>query len=212
MLAADSSGETSSMEGAAGGWVTLPIVLAFGVLAFTAGGVIGPMVPAKILPYVVCAIYICFSVAIDISIAVQKKGGDAKGESAGFSFNPVCAVLVTEAVKFWISMLIYLIAVKSDGRPLIPAELTFSDAKWLALPAFVFTANNILVFVAIGKNDMSSFGVFRDTMILWTAAMWRCVFQVELGWSYRQQGVLVKGFGRLLVDVHVGAAHDPVQR
>jgi hypothetical protein len=72
------------------------------------------MVPAKFLPYLVCAIYICFSVAIDISIAVQKKGGNAHGDSGGYSFNPVCAVLLTEAVKFWISMFIYLISVKSD--------------------------------------------------------------------------------------------------
>jgi hypothetical protein len=194
MLAADSSGEATSMEGSAGGWVTLPIVLAFGVLAFAAGGVVGPMVPAKFLPYLVCAIYICFSVAIDISIAVQKKGGDAHGDSGGYSFNPVCAVLLTEAVKFWISMFIYLIAVKTEGKPLIPAELSFSDAKWLALPAVIFTANNILVFVAIGKNDMSAFGVFRDTMILWTAAMWRCVFSVELGWT-RLAGIFVVFLG-----------------
>jgi hypothetical protein len=40
MLAVDSSGETSSSEGSVGGWVTLPIVLAFGVLAFAAGGVV----------------------------------------------------------------------------------------------------------------------------------------------------------------------------
>jgi len=195
LAAADSSGETSSMEeGSAGGWVTLPIVLAFGVMAFAAGGVVGPMVPAKMLPYLVCVIYICFSVAIDISIAVQKKGGNAHGDSGGYSFNPVCAVLLTEAVKFWISMLIYLISVKSEGKPLIPAELSFSDAKWLSLPAVVFTANNILVFVAIGKNDVSSFGVFRDTMIIWTAAMWRCVFNVELGWT-RLGGIFVVFLG-----------------
>ncbi|CAK0869728.1 unnamed protein product [Prorocentrum cordatum] len=194
MLMADSSGETSSSEGPIGGWVTLPIVLAFGVLAFAVGGFVGPMVPAKMLPYLVCVIYICFSVAIDISIAVQKRGGNAHGDSGGYAFNPVCAVLLTEAVKFWISMFIYLIAVKSDGKALIPAELSFSDAKWLAMPAAIFTANNILVFVAIGKNDMSAFGVFRDTMILWTAAMWRCVFNIELGWT-RLGGIFIVFLG-----------------
>jgi hypothetical protein len=62
------------------------------------------------------------------------------------------------------------------------------------VPALVFTANNILVFVAIGKNDMSAFGVFRDTMILWTAAMWRCVFNVELGWT-RLGGIFIVFLG-----------------
>jgi len=193
-LTADSSGEKVSFQGAVGGFVTLPIVLAGGVAAFAVGGFVGPMVPAKMLPYLVCAIYICFSVAIDISIAVQKKGGNDHGDSGGYAFNPVCAVLLTEAVKFWISMLIYLISVQSDGRPLVPTELTFADAKWLAVPAMVFTVNNILVFEAIGKNDVSTFGVFRDTMILWTAAMWRCVFNVQLGWT-RLGGIFIVFLG-----------------
>jgi drug/metabolite transporter (DMT)-like permease len=193
-LTADSSGDETSFQGAAGGFVTLPIVLAGGVAAFAVGGAVGPMVPAKMVPYLVCAIYICFSVAIDVSIAVQKKGGSAHGDSAGYAFNPVCAVLLTEAVKFCISMLIYLISVKSDGRPLVPPELSFADAKWLAVPAIIFTVNNVLVFEAIGKNDVSTFGVFRDTMILWTACMWRCVFNVQLGWA-RLGGIFIVFLG-----------------
>jgi len=181
-------------SGSAGGFMMLPIVLGCGVLAFALGGVLGPMVPARMLPYVVCAIYICFSVAIDISIAIQKKNGNAHGDGAGYAFNPVCAVLLTEAVKFCISLLIYTISISTEGKSFIPAELSFSDAKWLALPAIIFTANNILVFQAIGKNDMSAFGVFRDTMILWTAAMWRCVFNVELGWT-RLSGIFIVFLG-----------------
>jgi drug/metabolite transporter (DMT)-like permease len=179
----------------------LPIVLACGVLAFAVGGVVGPMVPVNIRPYLICAIYVGFSVAIDISIAVQKKSGDGHGDDGGYAFNPVCAVILTEAVKFWVSLFIYLIAVKSvPEMPLIPPELSLQDAKWLALPAAIFTLNNILVFEAIRKNDMSSFGVFRDTMILWTAAMWRCVFRVELGWT-RLGGILIVFVGLIVQKV-----------
>jgi len=186
VVAVDSSGQESSFENAAGGLVAPYIVLAYGLLGLFAGGVLGPRVPANVLPYLVCGIYMCFSMAIDISIAVQKKSGSAHGGGGGgggYAFNPACAVLVTEAVKFCLSACIYVTAAKSDGRAGVPPQLTFTDAKWLAVPAVMFTANNVLVYVAIGKNDLSAFSVFRDTVILWTAAIWRCVFNVELGWT-----------------------------
>lgn len=58
-----------------------------------------------------------------------------------------------------------------------------SDVAWLAAAALIFTANNVLVWWAIGHNDVSVFGVFRDTMIIWTALLWRCVFKAPLGYT-----------------------------
>ena len=106
-------------------------------------------------------------------------------------------MLLTEAVKFCLSASVYLIAVMFDGRPLVPPELTFTDAKWLAVPAVIFTANNVLVYVAIGKNGMSAFSEFRDTVILWTAGIWRCVFNAELGWK-RICGIFIVFLGLLV--------------
>jgi hypothetical protein len=51
----------------------------------------------------------------------------------------------------------------------------------LACPALIFFANNMLMFFANGYNDLSSFGAFRETLILWTAVLWTMTFQVSLG-------------------------------
>merc|ERR1712062_744248 len=37
---------------------------------------------------------------------------------------------------------------------------------------------------------MAAFGVFRDTMILWTAVIWRIFFKTQLGWT-RLSGIFV---------------------
>jgi len=53
------------------------------------------------------------------------------------------------------------------------------------------------VWWAIGRNDISTFGVFRDTMILWTAFLWRMVFGVPLG-PARLLAIAVLVFGLAL--------------
>merc|ERR1719384_654264 len=76
----------------------------------------------------------------------------------------------------------------------LPPLPSLADMRWLALPAVIFTANNILVWWAIGKNDVGVFGVFRDTMILWTAALWCFVYQTSLGAARRSAiGVVFAG-------------------
>eukprot|EP00443_Scrippsiella_acuminata_P059462 CAMPEP_0115539310 /NCGR_PEP_ID=MMETSP0271-20121206/89342_1 /TAXON_ID=71861 /ORGANISM="Scrippsiella trochoidea, Strain CCMP3099" /LENGTH=87 /DNA_ID=CAMNT_0002972261 /DNA_START=129 /DNA_END=389 /DNA_ORIENTATION=+ len=55
------------------------------------------------------------------------------------------------------------------------------DVGWMAIPAGLFAMNNVLVFIAIGANDTAVFGVMRDTMILWTAAIWFLAFRLSLG-------------------------------
>ncbi|CAK0826489.1 unnamed protein product [Prorocentrum cordatum] len=130
-----------------------------------------------------------FSCAIDISIAVQKQ--------PDYSFNPVCAVLITEAIKLCLSTAVYAASFLGRARRVVPAEFSFSDMLYMAVPAAIYSVNNILVFHAIQQNSMSDFGIFRDTMILWTASLWRFVFKVPLGYT-RLMGIVVVFMGLIV--------------
>jgi drug/metabolite transporter (DMT)-like permease len=68
-----------------------------------------------------------------------------------------------------------------DGSPLVSEQVSRSDVKWLSFPAVCYTVNNILVWYAIGNNDLATFGIFRETMVFWTAALWFIVFRVPPG-------------------------------
>jgi len=147
-----------------------------------------PCLPSSALGYVVCVIYLVISVTIDLSIALQKTSQtETPSDQTAYRFNPKCAVFLTELIKLVVSLgLAGFNALKEGKRP----DVHLDDVTWLLLPAMLFTANNVLVYQAIGKNDMAAFGVFRDTMILWTALIWRAFFRTELGWT-RLAGIFV---------------------
>jgi len=153
------------------------------IAAFVAGGRVMPYLSPKVLSFVVCTIYVVFLVTIDISIAVQRQKG-------GFAFNPMCAILTVEAAKLGLSLLFYFLSWYGSGRPLVPNEFSLTDVYWLLIPAVVFTFNNVLVWWAISANDMASFVVFRDTMVVWTAIIWVLVFQTPLG-KVRSIGIAI---------------------
>ena len=109
-------------------------------------------------------------------MAVQSRSAP---RDEAYRFEPLCAVLLTELLKLLVSACLALEkARQSDEAPWLPSA---KDVQWLALPAVIFTFNNILVWLAVGHNDITSYGVFRDTMILWTAFLWRIVFGTVLG-------------------------------
>lgn len=152
-----------------------------GVVCFSALLLSLPCLHPAIISYLVCAIYILVSVTIDLSIAIQKTSQtDSQSAKGPYQFNTKCAVLLTELIKLVVSLgLAGFNSFCERKRP----DVTFGDVQWLLLPAMLFTANNVLVYQAIGKNNMAAFGVFRDTMILWTALIWRSIFQTQLGWT-----------------------------
>ncbi|CAE7180187.1 UTR6 [Symbiodinium microadriaticum] len=141
--------------------------------------------------YIVCAIYVLISVVIDLSMAVQS----IQAPHEDYKFEPMCAVLLTELLKLVVSLCLILYAQCSHrSTQTMPSA---EDVAWLVLPAAIFTLNNILVWWSIGRNDISTFGVFRDTMILWTAFLWRMVFGVPLG-PTRLLAIAVLVFGLAL--------------
>merc|ERR1719428_1650174 len=72
----------------------------------------------------------------------------------------------------------------------MPDNFSFQDIKWLLVPAVLYALNNLLVFKALGVNDAASFGIFRDTTIIWTAVIRWSVFRTPLG-RVRLAGVAI---------------------
>lgn len=150
-------------------------VLFFLFVAGILGGHVVEYVPKQMLGCAGCALYVFMSCLIDITIARQKTSLDA----ATYTFEPACTVLLVEAMKFILSAGLHIFSSTKSSEP--HTRMTFHDVKWMCLPMMLFTLNNILVWQALGKNDIVTFSVFRDTMIIWTAIFWRGIFQVPLG-------------------------------
>lgn len=179
------------------------------VAAFAlAGGILGfsfqkGASSALALSCMLSVVYIVVSVSIDLIISSQKH---IKDEGNGeYDFNPLCAVILTELVKLVISLLMYTPIIARDvsahyhGLDVVGADkgFSFADMVWLLVPGLFMTVNNVLVFKAIGSNDAAAFGVFRDTVIIWTAGLWRFAFHVALGWV-RMSGIAIVFAGLLL--------------
>lgn len=163
----------------------MPVVLSIALVLFATAEVVGHRVPMFMLGYVVCGVYVLFAIAIDISIAMQKK---TRAGGHSYQFNPACVVLLVEALKLALSALLHVFSVWYSRRysattrvPLF--SLPLGDVKWLLLPAIFFTANNIIVFLAIGRNELSTFAVFQVAAVFWAAVFWKCVFKADLGWA-----------------------------
>jgi len=170
----------------------LPMVLTIALAAFFVGGKVAPYIPmGKAFGLAMCAVYVAFSVSIDVSIKMLATNAPAEEKKEGdYAFNPICMVLVTEISKLIISAVLALAAGSSSSENSEARKVSAADVAYLALPAAIFTVNNVLVFKAVGANDTAVFGVFRDTMILWTAAIWKLVFRTDLG-SFRMAAILV---------------------
>jgi len=176
--------------------VSVGMVLGLG-LVFLAGGMMCPTIPRPVVSILVIAVYIALSVTIDLLIMYQKSSA-TPGKVSTYKFDPTCSIILTEFIKLICSASLYTSNQLISGSSLMPEGLNLSDVKLFMLPATFFTANNILVFVAIGGNDASAFGVFRDTMILWTALIWAWIFKASLG-PVRLGGIAII-FAGLLVN------------
>jgi len=163
---------------------------------------------STVLSLLVCAVYVAFCVVIEMSIAVQRETAKQAVRPAAFSFDPACAVMLAEALKLSISIVLYLRSVyqpnsekeeapSSIMESLRDSGISFTDAKWLGLSGILFTTNHLLVYKAIGGNDMAAFGIFRDTVIIFTAGLWFFVFRTPLG-PMRLAGISVIFAGLIL--------------
>lgn len=133
----------------------------------------------RFLSFTICGIYLFASVTIDLIISSQKTHeGDPTN---AYAFDPILAVIFGELLKLLASLILWCARWFYDGGRFVPSNLSFVDAKYLSFPAMAFAANNVLVWWAIGGTSVAEFGIFRDTLILWTALIWLFVFRKPLG-------------------------------
>merc|ERR1719343_1401046 len=128
------------------------------------------------LAHVCCIVYATLSISIDLSI---KNAAEAYG--GHFPFNPACGVIVVEYAKFAVSFILfgaYVAEARSAGRTIqLPRPV---DVAWLAIPAGIYALNNLIVFQAIKSTPLSTFGVVRETMLIWNALIWTATFRQSI--------------------------------
>jgi len=131
------------------------------------------------LTHLCCMVYATLSISIDLSI---KNAAEAYG--GHFPFNPACGVVVVEFLKCIVSMVLfaqYYLATRSSGGEI--AWPRPQDVCWLGVPAAIYAMNNLLVFQAIKSTPLSTFGVIRETMLIWNAGIWSVTFQQSISAS-----------------------------
>merc|ERR1719316_2207467 len=84
------------------------------------------------------------------------------------------------------------------GESFLQDSFKVKDVAFLSIPGALFALNNILIYLAIGMNDMASFGVFRDTVIFFNAMIWCFVFKSDLGMT--RIGLLFAVFAGLCIN------------
>jgi drug/metabolite transporter (DMT)-like permease len=122
-------------------------------------------------------IYCILTTLVDINIS-------AAGNGQGFTFEPACAVLIIEVLKMVFSLVLYTMSrfpAMTKGEPFVQQEFSMKDIWYLAIPGALYCLNNILIYLALGYNELASFGVFRDTNVIFTAIIWCIVFKATLG-------------------------------
>lgn len=156
---------------------------------------------------VICALYLGSAVSIDLIILAQKDhvtDGVESSLDGGYEFSPLCSVLCVELGKLTVSVTLFVLRMlfmsKAD-QDVFAAGLqkaSVGDKCFLVVPAALFTMNNLLLFLAIGHNDVSVFSLFWPTVIFWTTCAWVFVNRVYIG-NVRVFGIMIV-FGGLVID------------
>lgn len=157
---------------------------------------------------VICALYLGSTVSIDLIIMAQKDNvpddGAESSLDVGYEFSPLCSVLCVELGKLAVSaviLILRMVLMSNRDQEVFAAALqktSLGDTCFLVVPSSLFTLNNLLLFLAIGHNDVSLFSVFWATAIFWTTCAWVLVNRVYIG-NVRVFGILVV-FSGLVID------------
>jgi len=128
------------------------------------------------LAHVCCLVYATLSISIDLSIknAAESYGGH-------FPMNPACSVIVVEFSKLVVSAVLFAQILLQSRRTGTVVQLPEpKDIAWLAVPGAIYAINNMLVFQAIKSCPLSTFGVVRETMLVWNALIWTATFSQSI--------------------------------
>jgi len=157
-------------------WVVQGFFVTVGLLAMAVYS--QHKIPESVLGWVAAIGYIVFSISLDLILSKAKTGGVNP-----FNFEPGCVSVLVELGKLVVSLVLFGLSRLQpvlNGERLFQNHCSVKDAMWLSFPAILYLLSNLLAFRAIGENDVASYGVFRDTVLLWNAGMWTVVFQVSL--------------------------------
>jgi hypothetical protein len=131
------------------------------------------------LSHICCTVYATLSISIDLSI---KNAAAAYGGS--FPFNPGCGVVVVEYTKLMASAILFAVHVKAvKARGDVIQLPMLKDVAWMAVPGAIYAINNLIVFQAIKSTPLATFGVIRETMLIWNALLWTATFRQPIGFS-----------------------------
>jgi UDP-sugar transporter A1/2/3 len=115
----------------------------------------------------------------------------------------VVAVFVCEICKLLISAVLFLVRVVDLWRQGTEIPLpSRSDTAWLALPGLFYTVTNIIVYEAIENIPLATFGVIRETRLVWNAIFWTIVFKIRLS-RLRWVGIVGIVVGCIVSEVQV---------
>jgi len=129
------------------------------------------------IQHISCLVFMVLSVSTDMSTKAA-----AKQQGGHYAFDPAIAVVIVEACKLVVSLLIFGATTSCRSKDDSPLVLpTVKDVMVLAVPGLVYTCNNILVFEAIEKVPLATFAVIRETRLVWNALIWMALFKVNLG-------------------------------
>lgn len=181
LLSSQRSSSKDPQRTAKAKYICAALVFFTAVTAFVCARWLMPLVASHMVSVCGMALYVVVSVTIDLLIMVQKNTDHR------YKFNPLCAIILTELTKVVFSVAAHLAKGPSHGPCLGPR---LSDACWMCLPAACYTLNNVLVFVSMAMNGSATFGIFRDTVVLWTAACWYLAYKVPLK-SIRILGIVI---------------------
>lgn len=151
------------------------------------------------LAYATCAMYAVLSISIDLSIVHA-----SRETSQGYAFSPAALVATVEFVKLVVSACMASSRVLFSSKcPTDSVRPCMLEGACLIIPAFLYAANNMVVFKALASVHLATFGVMRETSLLWTAILWVCIFQVSIGWKrwLAMLGIFLGVTGNLLPDL-----------
>jgi len=123
----------------------------------------------------VCFLYVILSTCTDLCIKLSSKHWGA--------FDPAVLTFLGEILKLVITMMLVLAGLfASKGADL--QRPTRNDVLLFIPPAILYTMSNILLFQFISHVDIGTFGIARETAVIWAAIWWVAIFRANLG-EYR---------------------------
>jgi hypothetical protein len=129
-------------------------------------------IPSTLRAHAVCFLYIVLSTCADLCIKSSSEQWHA--------FDPAVLTLIGESIKLVITLMLIVagwVFSEGEGSP-FPSS---SDVLLSVPPAALYTMSNIMLFYFISRVDVGTFGIIRETCVIWVGIWWVAFFGVDIG-------------------------------